>query len=144
MIVVVPADKPVTKPVRDPILATVVLLLLHNPTGVASLNVVVPPVQSMVVPVIAAGFACTFITTVVIQPVANVYVMVVDPVEMPVTTPELIPIVAIVVLPLVHVPPPSEARVTVCPIHTLLLPTIFDGSGFTVTIILAAQPVLNV
>ena len=47
----VPATAPLTMP-DVPIVATVVLLLLHTPPVVASLNVVVEPAHTVAVPVI--------------------------------------------------------------------------------------------
>src|SRR3954471_24221297 len=52
----IPGAALVTTPVTGLIVAMVVLLLLHCPPGVASLNVVVaPPSQILVAPAIAAG-----------------------------------------------------------------------------------------
>ena len=65
MIVVVPANTPVTIPVEEPIVATVGVLLLHVPPVVASLNVVVEPSQTVNVPVIPAGDGLT-VTIVVV------------------------------------------------------------------------------
>lgn len=63
------------------------------------------------------------------------------PVLMPDTTPDVRPIVATEVLVLVHVPPGSELyRVDVNPSHTVVLPVIADGSGCTVTAIVAKHP----
>ena len=47
----VPATAPLTMP-DVPMVATVVLLLLHTPPDVASLNVVVEPTHTVAVPVI--------------------------------------------------------------------------------------------
>ena len=63
VIVDVPPDLPKTIPVPAPIVATDVLLLLQVPPP-ASLNAVVKPAQTTVVPVIAEGFGFT-VTTVV-------------------------------------------------------------------------------
>ena len=54
MIVVVPADTPVTKPV-EVIVATVVILLLQVPPKVASLSVIVEPLHRFELPLMAAG-----------------------------------------------------------------------------------------
>ena len=51
-IVTEPAETAVTTPVVLPIVAMAVLLLLHVPPEVASLNVVVPAAHKVVVPVI--------------------------------------------------------------------------------------------
>jgi hypothetical protein len=59
----VPAATPVTTP-EVPTVATAVLLLLHVPPGVASVNEVVEPAQTDVVPVIAPTEPPTVTTTV--------------------------------------------------------------------------------
>ena len=52
----------------------------------------------------------------------------------PVTTPVVEPIVAIVVVPLVHVPPVvASVNVVVSPWQTLAVPDIPAGLAFTVT-----------
>lgn len=67
----VPAETPVTIRVAEPIVATVVVLLVQVPPP-ASLNVVVVPAQIPVAPDIADGKGLTVATVVVIQPVPNV------------------------------------------------------------------------
>ena len=67
-----PADTPVTTPVVEPTVANPVLLLLQVPPPVISLNIVVEPVQTLAVPVMAAGNGLTVMIAVVIQPVASV------------------------------------------------------------------------
>ena len=60
--IAVPVDTPVTKPVVMPMVAMAVLLLLHVPPGVASLNIVVFPRHIEVVPVIGAiGYTDTVV-----------------------------------------------------------------------------------
>jgi hypothetical protein len=73
------------------------------------------------------------------QPVGNVYVMVDVPGAMPDTIPE-VPIVATVVILLLHVPPPASARDVVVPAHKMVTPVIADGSGLTVTIDVTLHP----
>ena len=58
-IVAVPADTPVTTPVKAPIVATEVLEHVQVPPVMASDNVVVPPVPTVVLPIIADGIAFT-------------------------------------------------------------------------------------
>ena len=59
---------------------------------------------------------------------------------LPVTTPVDAPTVATVVLLLLHVPPPvASESVVVRPEHTVLVPFITKGSGFTVATAFAAQ-----
>jgi len=59
----------------------------------------------------------------------------------PVTMPA-VPIVATVVLPLLHTPPVVRSlNVVVAPGHTLSVPVMINGKGFTVTVARAVQPV---
>ena len=69
--VVKPAVSPETIPVLEPMVATMVLLLLHTPREDVSAKVIVPPVHTFVMPVIGAGFGFTTTDTVVRQPVAS-------------------------------------------------------------------------
>ena len=62
----------------------------------------------------------------------------------PVTIPVVDPTVAIVVLLLLHVPPPASLNVVVKPEHTLSAPSMAVGRGFTVNTAVAIQPVGNV
>ena len=59
----------------------------------------------------------------------------------PETIPELVPIVATLVLLLIHVPPPVLERVVVEPAQTVVVPAIAVGNGFTVTTVVVIQPV---
>ena len=70
--VTTPEVTPVTVPEVAPIVATPVLLLVHVPPEVASVNVVGNPTQTFVVPPIAAGFGLTVKLVTAIQPVLNV------------------------------------------------------------------------
>jgi hypothetical protein len=67
--VAVPADTPVTIPVDEPTVATRSLLLIHVPPDIALLKVVVNPVQTPLVPVMAGGLIET--VAVAKQPVGN-------------------------------------------------------------------------
>ena len=59
----------------------------------------------------------------------------------PVTTPVALPTIAVALLPVLHVPPVAvSVRVVVSPSHTVIVPVILLGSGFTVTFAVAAQP----
>jgi hypothetical protein len=71
VIVGVPAATPVTVPVVDPIVASAVLLLVHVPPVVASLNVSVAPGQIAPAPVIDAGVPFTEKDCVTLQPVGK-------------------------------------------------------------------------
>ena len=70
--------------------------------------------------------------------------MVVVPAVTPETIPELVPIVATLVLLLIHVPPPVLDSVVVEPAHTVVVPVIADGNGFTVRTVVVIQPVDSV
>ena len=70
--VAVPAETPETTPVPDATAAIAVLLLLHVPPPVASVNVVVDATHRADVPPIAAGSAFTVIVFAAIQPDASV------------------------------------------------------------------------
>lgn len=69
--VVVPAATPVTTPLLEPIVATVVVLLAQAPPP-PSLKAVVELTHTARVPDIAEGSGLTVNTIVVVQPVANV------------------------------------------------------------------------
>ena len=63
----------------------------------------------------------------------------------PVTTPVDSPTVAIPVALLLHVPPPvPSVSVVVNPEHTVRVPLIAVGNGFTVTMAVCIQPVASV
>jgi len=132
---------PFTKPVLAFIVATVVLLLLHVP-DVASFNVVVVPVQMPVVPVMVDGDGYTVSTAVAAHPVAKVYEIMV--VVLPGGCPKAIPVdpmVADVGTLLAHVPEPvASLSDVVAPGHTVSVPPIDAGNGFTVTVIDLVQP----
>lgn len=66
--VTVPAATPVTTPVDEPIVAIVVLPLVHTPPGTALLNVVTAPTHTLEVPVMGVGNGFTVITFVAMQP----------------------------------------------------------------------------
>src|SRR4051812_6159886 len=66
--VVVPPDTPEANPVDDPTTPTDVLLLLHVPPGVASLNDVVLPAHTTIEPIIGATAATTFTGVVELHP----------------------------------------------------------------------------
>ena len=56
---VVPVVNPLTTPVPEPIVATIVLLLDQLPVPVTSFKVIFNPVHTLVGPVIAAGVLLT-------------------------------------------------------------------------------------
>jgi hypothetical protein len=111
-----------------------VLLLLHVPPAVASVNVVEEPAHTVLLPDIVGGTAFTVTIAMLLQPVGNVYVIFAVPAVMPLTIPVADPTVAILVLPLVHVPPEILAvSVVVYPTQIFAVPEI-TGSGLTVTV----------
>lgn len=69
--------------------------------------------------------------------------MVVVPAATPVTTPDELMVAAAVLL-LLHTPPPVFVSVVVKPTHTFIVPVVADGSAFTVTSVVAVQPVVSV
>ena len=63
------------------------------------------------------------------------------PAAMPLTMPVTVTTVAIVVPVLLHVPPMLvSVRLVVDPAHTVAVPSIAAGSGFTVTGVVTLQP----
>jgi len=146
VIVAVPAAAPVTIPVPTPTVAIAVLLLLHvHPAGVV-VSVVVRPTHKLVLPVIGVGNGLTVTVAVAAHVVGNVYVIVAVPgagvEETPLTSPVPATTVAIAVLLLVHTPPVGELpRAVVCPSHTVGVPVIADGNGFTERTVDVLHPV---
>ena len=63
------------------------------------------------------------------------------PAATPVTVPEVEPIVATPVVPLVHVPPPVPVKVVVALWQTDSVPVIAPGLGFIKTLVVAKHPV---
>ena len=53
-------------------LAILLLLLVHRPPPAASLKVVVPPMHTLVVPVMVEGTAFTVMTLIAVQPLGIV------------------------------------------------------------------------
>jgi len=118
------------------------LLLLHDPNGDASVNVVVEDTHTFVVPLIAAGNGLTVNTDVVVQPVTgNVYIIVEVPAATPVTTPVPETTVATDDVLLVQAPPPASLSADVAPMQADNVPVIADGNGLTVTGAVIKHPV---
>jgi hypothetical protein len=69
--VVVPTVTPLTIPVSEPTVALVVLLL-HDPPGTASVSNTVAPVQTVNGPKTGPGVVLTVSVVIVLQPVGNV------------------------------------------------------------------------
>ena len=71
----------------------------------------------------------------------SVYVMKIEPAEIPSTKPVVEPIVAIVVLLLVQIPPDEVSfSKSVPPTHRLVSPVIGAGAGLIVTAVVIKQP----
>ena len=141
--IAVPTPAPVTIP-DVPTVATDVLLLLHVPLAVASVNVVVLPLQTDKVPAIGATVilltVTEYVTTFVKQLLDTEYEITSLPRVTPVTVPELL-IVAIEVNLLLHVPPLIRSvKGMVDPMATLVGPVIGDVVGWAVTFTVAVVP----
>jgi hypothetical protein len=128
--------------VPDTIVATVVGLIVHVPPELASARVAQKPAHTLIEPVITAGSGVTVTIIVLLQPLPKDVVMIAVPAVTPVTTPVNEPTVATAVLLLLQLPPgEDEVRVVVSPTHTLAAPLIVPGPAFTVTTVVAKQPV---
>jgi hypothetical protein len=66
--IAVPMPVLITTPDAEPIVAIATSLLLHVPPLVASLKVMLFPVQIIVAPVMAAGYGLTVAVTITLQP----------------------------------------------------------------------------
>ena len=140
IILATPAATPVIFPVLISAVAMDVLALLHVPLGVASVNDVMLPWQTEVIPEMAvSGFTVTVAVTA--QPATVAYVIT-DVPEFPVViVPLLAPMAAIAGLPEPQVPPLTELlNVVVLPWHTVVFPAIAVGITFTVKAVLITQP----
>ena len=138
--IVVPGAIPATVPVLAPMVPTATVLLLQVPPAVLLPNVVVCPWHTSGIPLMLPGTALMVITMVFIQPVGGVLVIIAVPLPRPVTLP-VVGLTDTVASALVQVPPATElARVIVAPTHKLVGPVI-TGSGYTVTGVVAEQPV---
>lgn len=68
--------------------------------------------------------------------------MMLVPSATPLTIPEVLPMVAMVVVVLIQVPPATASlRVIVAPTHTALGPVMAAGIVYTATVVLTLQPV---
>ena len=138
--VAVPMATPVTIPDEVPTVAIVVPPLLQVPPPIELCSAVVPPGQTLGVPVIGAT-GLTVIVAVTAHPPGEVYLITEVPAVNPLTTPVDSPIVATVVLPLVHVPPPvASLRVMVLPWQTDVGPEIAGTAGRTVAVVVIVHP----
>src|SRR5437868_989584 len=103
--VALPAATPVITPVNMSMPAIAGAELLHVPSGVILLRLVVRPSHTSIAPTIGSGNGFTVTVTEFRQPVGNVYRIFAVPIVLPVTIPVAsIPATSILSLP--HVPPP--------------------------------------
>jgi hypothetical protein len=92
------------------------------------------PTHTVLLPVMGDGGALTVKMVVLTQPAGVVKLIITTPEDMPVTTPEVESIVAIVVSLLLHEPPGSgSVNDAVAPTHNWLGPDMGPGNAFTVT-----------
>lgn len=134
----------VTTPRLTSIVATNVLVLVHVPPPVVSVNVDVNPAQIVVLPLIAGGSGLTVTVAIAPHPVPAVRVITAVPPATPVTTPVPASIVATAVFPLLQVPAVASVNAEAKPGQTTRLPEIDEGVGFTVTVMFVLHPVSNV
>ena len=124
----------------EPPIAIGVLLVLHVPPVVASLNVVVSPSHILAVPVGIAGNGFTVTIVVATQPTEDVKLIVAIPALTPVTMPVALPTLA-APTPALQLPLPLSVSDSEPPGHTFIVPVIAGGRLFTVTNALTVQPV---
>ena len=125
---------PVTMADEEPTVATEVLLLLHVPPVTRSLNEVVPPAATVVLPDIGEGAGLT-VKVIVVTAVPTIYVMVQVPAATPATIPVDEPTVAMEVLLLLQWPPAVESvNVLLLPAQTLAIPLIPETDVLPVTV----------
>jgi hypothetical protein len=132
-----PAAWPVTTPVAEPTVASVLLELLHVPPVVASESVAVEAIHTAVGGVGTEGAALTVMTLKAWQPVPPTVNVSVD---VPAATPVIVVerpdaglIVATLVFELTHVPVGLSVAVIVAPTHTWPVVVIAEGSELTDT-----------
>jgi hypothetical protein len=143
--VVVPEAIAVTMPEVASTVPIRGFVLDHTPPTVVELNVDVPPGHMLVVPVMALGIPLTVTIAVVLHVVGKVYVIKLVPAASPATTPVDEPTEATDKALLAHVPPASALlKDDAAPGQTSNAPVIAAGSGLTVTVSVAMQPVLIV
>jgi hypothetical protein len=130
-------------PVTSPIVfteATDVLPEVQLPPPVPLFSVVDWPTHIVIVPLITAGSAFTVTSAVRRQVVGSVYVIVVVPLDTPITRPAELTVAMPVAL-LLHVPPIGLLiRFVVLPSHTSCVPVITAGSAFTFIVAVRMQP----
>lgn len=139
-ILVVPAAIPATIPEPAPTVPAAVMLLLHVPPSGVLVSVIVDCSHTTDGPPIADGSGFTSTTAVREHPPTPIHIMVTVPALIPVTTP-VADIVATAGLLLLQVTPGVVVlRTVVPPAHKFMVPVIGAGSGLTVSIVVAMQP----
>jgi hypothetical protein len=120
------------------------LLLVHIPPGSVFESMVALPSHICVIPAMFDGVGFTVIMAIDIHPVASLYVMIAVAPVTPVMIPVDEPARAMVPLLLLQVPPGVLLlNVVVEPAQNTIVPVIASGIGFTVTVVVRWQPVLN-
>jgi hypothetical protein len=137
----VPEETPVTIPVLLPTVACAGMPLLQVPPEEGSLITMVWPTHTAPGPAISAGDATTVTVIDAGHPAGVKHVNVTTPGEIPETMPVDDPMTAIAGRELLQVTPGDEVRTIVEPLHTEFGPLTGKGSGLTVTVAVAAQPV---
>ena len=133
-----PEATPPTRPV--PVTVAMPVLLLDQAPIPGSLSSVVAPAQTVAVPEIADGNGLTVTIIVFVHPVGAVKIIADVPATTPPITPVADPAVAMDVLLLAQVPgPEASVSVVVDPAHTVAMPVIAAGCGFTERVVVAAQ-----
>ena len=163
MITLVPADTPVTTPVEELTVATVVVPLLKVPPVILGVKVVVEPTQTLVVP-LKLGRGLTVMVTVKVSVhdaevaitvyrtlIAELVVLVNVPVTLVAAVPAAVPVIP-VTLGAAHVyvvPVGTNPFVTLTgvlvkllPLHIVSLKSVMLGFGFTVMVSVTGQPEL--
>jgi hypothetical protein len=143
--VTIPPTIPVTTPVAD-MVARKAWLLLHVPPAIELVSVMGLPIQTSLAPVI---FTCGIVSTATIpvlrHPVGNTYVIREVPKVRPFTIPELLPIDATLLVPLLHVPPEgADESVEDAPMHIPVVPDIAAGKPLIVRMVVERHPVDSV
>jgi hypothetical protein len=127
-----PVVIPVTRPEKEPTVATEVLLLVHTPPAGVPDNVIVLETH-IVVRLVMDGLAFTVTVVVAEHPEGSVYVAVAIPALTPVTIPEADPIVATASGLMLHVPPAGvDDKVVEEPAQIVVIPVMALAPGFTV------------
>ena len=138
---VAPGATAVTFPELEPMVAKLVLLLLHEPPPVASLRVTEEvPAQAVDGPEIVAGKGFTVTTVFATHPFVLVNVIFAVPANPPAMIPVALLIFATETLLLDHVPALASLSVEGDPEQKVVRPVIAGGSGLTVIVVVTVQP----